>query len=67
MASPRGGILHTSDGGTNWSVSPVDEGGNLSAVQFTYPQHGYALTPFRTTDDSGATWHAIPPPDSANP
>jgi photosystem II stability/assembly factor-like uncharacterized protein len=63
MASPRGGILHTSDGGTNWSVSLVDEGGNLSAVQFIDAQHGYALIAFRTTDDGGSTWHAITPPD----
>jgi photosystem II stability/assembly factor-like uncharacterized protein len=69
MASPRGGILHTSDGGTNWSVSLVDEEGNLSAVHFTDAQHGYVLSQiaFRTTDDGGVTWHAIAPPDSAKP
>jgi photosystem II stability/assembly factor-like uncharacterized protein len=61
--------LHTSDGGTNWSVSFVDEEGNLNAVQFADAQHGYALSliAFRTTDDGGATWHVITPPDPARP
>lgn len=68
MASPRYGLLHTSDGGANWSLSLMDD--NLSgAVQFTDADHGWALDQvnFWSTFDDGATWQRTSPPDAANP
>jgi photosystem II stability/assembly factor-like uncharacterized protein/DNA-binding CsgD family transcriptional regulator len=67
MASPRYGLFHTSDGGANWSLSLTDD--NLSAVQFTDPQHGWAvsLISFWSTSDGGDTWQRTSPPDAANP
>ncbi len=55
MASPRLGLMHSADGGASWSTAVQDD--NLSSVQFSDAQHGWALSlvNFWTTSDGGAT------------
>jgi Response regulator containing a CheY-like receiver domain and an HTH DNA-binding domain len=41
IASPRAGLLHTSDGGSNWSLGLMDD--NLQTAHFIDAEHGWAL------------------------
>jgi photosystem II stability/assembly factor-like uncharacterized protein/DNA-binding CsgD family transcriptional regulator len=68
IASPRGGLLHTSDGGANWSLSLMDDNLSGSGVQFVDRDHGWTLDPinFWSTSDGGDTWQRTSPPDAAN-
>jgi photosystem II stability/assembly factor-like uncharacterized protein len=64
VTGAAGTILHTKDGGTNWTAElggdPHAEGGELKNVFFEDPTHGWAQawnTLFRTTD--GESWQQV--------
>lgn len=67
FASPRAGLLHTTDGGVTWSIARQDD--NLQALQFKDQDHGFTaslINLYRTTD-GGATWTSLPLPDAPTP
>src|SRR2546423_957597 len=56
-----GTILHTSNGGSNWTTQASGTGERLQDVDFTDPLNGWAVGNFGTirhTMDGGATWAA---------
>jgi len=64
VTGAAGTILHTKDGGTNWTAElggdPHAEGGELKHVFFKDPTHGWAQawnSLFRTTD--GESWQQV--------
>lgn len=65
FASPRGGLFHSADGGTTWSLALQDD--NLQSLQFTDAQHGWVaslIALYRTTD-GGVTWTSLNLPGQA--
>lgn len=62
-----GAILHTSDGGENWTLQRFDlqQDQPLFSVYFRDQQHGWAAglwSLLLVTDDGGATWSRVPLP-----
>lgn len=64
VAGEAGTILHTKDGGNNWTAElggdPNAQGAQLKHIFFTNPTHGWAQawnTMFRTTD--GENWQQV--------
>jgi photosystem II stability/assembly factor-like uncharacterized protein len=54
-----GTILHSSDGGQNWTAQISGTDYTLSSITFTDPQHGWAVGDGGTivsTEDGGRTW-----------
>ncbi len=63
-----GGVLHTSDGGRTWTMSPLSGGTATGGLAFVGATTGFATGSSQTclgaiwrTADSGATWHLLPP------
>ena len=59
----RGLILHTSDGGTNWSIQESGTNQILRDVDFSSSRHGWAVGDNGAaikTDNGGATWQVLP-------
>lgn len=62
MASPRGALLHSADGGKTWRPAAI-AAHFFSAVGFVTAQVGWAVSAERPavwlTDDAGRTWRAV--------
>ncbi|MCL4509371.1 MAG: hypothetical protein M1296_07590 [Chloroflexi bacterium] len=64
IASPRGGLLHSSDGGRHWSAVALDRGRSFEQVHFLNVQLGWALRLRKlwVTRDGGNVWQPVPLP-----
>jgi photosystem II stability/assembly factor-like uncharacterized protein len=67
ITSPRDGLVHSTDGGANWSIALQDD--NLQDMHFADADHGWAVSGimFWSTDDGGVNWTSHSLPDSGNP
>lgn len=63
-----GGTFRTSDGGRVWNQVTLPST-TIGVVWFVDPSHGWyqSDSDFESTSDSGATWHALPPPPLPGP
>jgi DNA-binding CsgD family transcriptional regulator/photosystem II stability/assembly factor-like uncharacterized protein len=64
ITSPRGGILHSNDGGAHWSLRLKDGASGSATASFSDSQHGWAVldnTLWRTAD-GGENWTQMPLP-----
>ena len=68
IASPRGSLLHSTDGGKTWQPAPIDAH-YFTTVGFATPQVGWAVSvegeDLWLTDDGGRTWHSAGMPQPA--
>jgi len=66
IASARGGLLHSADGGKAWNAATVSDRGFLD-VRFASPKDGWALSlgSLWTTLDGGTSWQRLPLPTGA--
>ncbi len=69
IGSGRLGLLHTTDGGANWTLAYPQGDSGFSEVHFADPQHGWANNESMivATDDGGSSWHFVPVPTVENP
>jgi len=60
---PNAMIVVTTDGGRNWRIqySGSEIGGQINAVRFSDPLHGWVLFPeaVMQTEDGGLSWHLV--------
>jgi photosystem II stability/assembly factor-like uncharacterized protein len=58
--SPGNCVIHSSDAGRTWDISPTEQTAPISAIAFADERHGWiagALGTIEMTDDGGHSWH----------
>ena len=70
IASARGGLLHSADGGKMWKDAPIPSH-YFVAVHFADAKNGWALSiegpGLWATTDGGLTWRQVPLPEGSAP
>ncbi len=69
IATARGGIARTTDGGTNWTYQDIETSdGYFYAIRFRDSLHGVitSLDSCYITEDGGTSWRPIPLPPVSN-
>lgn len=61
IAMPRGGLLHSVDGGRAWQTVPLGDDHDFTDLHFANPSVGWVGGPggVWATTDGGATWHPL--------
>ncbi len=66
IAMPRGGLLHSGDGGHTWQKVRIEDVDNFDDLHFASPSAGWVGGPpgLWATTDGGVTWHSLSLPGS---